>query len=286
MVDTVDSKSTAFGCGGSSPPEATNSRNSNKYSLVTVNNKILRGHKKHMIIKVMTYNLHKGKNLFGRRYDMDRLKSILDQESCDIGLFQEVLGTHKLDKKIIAQNHRLTDDNWEGRTFAKNSIVKGFEHGNSIVSKKPILEEKVVDLTLNRLEKRSALLSLIDLGKIKIQCICTHLNLRKSDRKKQTLMLIDFVKENEIQGVPIIIGGDFNDSDGEITNLLIKKGGFSFIESKYKELTFPSFMPFLPLDRVLVKNLKVIESKAGSSKKYRSYSDHLPLFYKLEVNDL
>ena len=117
-----------------------------------------------MLLKVMTYNLHKGKNLLGRHYNFSRLKKVLDQESCDIGLFQEVLGTHKLDKKIIAQNHRLTDENWESRIFAKNSTVRGFEHGNSIVSKKPIIEEKVLDLTLNRLEKRSALLSLIDLG--------------------------------------------------------------------------------------------------------------------------
>jgi endonuclease/exonuclease/phosphatase family metal-dependent hydrolase len=139
-------------------------------------------------------------------------------------------------------------------------------------------------LTVNRLEKRSALLSLIDLGAFKIQCICTHLNLLKSDRIKQAKMLVNFIKSNEVEGVPIILGGDLNDQDGDTTKILVKEVGFSSPKAEQLYPTFPSFLPFLSLDRILCKNIDVVGSEIGKSSKYRTYSDHLPLFYTFKMS--
>jgi endonuclease/exonuclease/phosphatase family metal-dependent hydrolase len=232
----------------------------------------------------MTYNLHKGKNALGRPYSIKNLNKILSQESYDIALFQEVLGNNQFDNNIRAQSELLAKKSFYEHAFAKNSVVKGFDHGNSIVSKYQIIEENILNLTLHRFEKRSALLSLIDFGKFKIQFICTHLNLRKTDRVRQAKMLLHFIKKNEIEGVPIILGGDFNDRNGEVLKFFLGEGGFSTLSNSHSLLTFPSVLPVFSFDRILSKNLTVIDCKVGSSKTYNSFSDHLPLFCTFKVN--
>jgi len=233
---------------------------------------------------VVTYNLHKGKNFLGKSYNIHRLKEMLNEQSYDIGLFQEVLGNHRFDKNIASQINLLTDESWKEHSFAKNSIVNNFEHGNSITSRHTIVEERILDLTVNSFEKRSALLSLIDFDSFKVQCICTHLNLLQSDRIKQAKMLVNFIKNNEVEGIPIILGGDLNDRNGDITKLLITEAGFSTPKKEHLYPTFPSFLPFLGLDRILCKNIEVVTSEIGRSSKYKTYSDHLPLFYELELS--
>lgn len=235
-------------------------------------------------LKVISYNLHKGRTIYGKRMAFDTLKQFLNDEQFDIGLFQEVLGHHQHNEDIEHQIELLADTKWHEYSFARNSIVANHDHGNSILSKYPILEEKILNLTLHDLEKRSAILTKIDVGPIHLNVICTHLNLLQKHRLEQARMVINFINENVPADEPVVLGGDLNDWNGTITKLFVQEGGFSTLPENLKVRTFPSFMPLLSLDRILFKNLNLIQLTRGDIKKYRRYSDHLPVFYTLDFS--
>lgn len=235
-------------------------------------------------LKIISYNLHKGRTIYGKKIAFDTLKQFLDKEHFDIGLFQEVLGYHQYNGDIQHQIEQLADTKWQEYSFARNSVVANHDHGNSILSKYPILEDKILNLTLHELEKRSAILTKIDIGPIHLNVICTHLNLFQKHRMKQAEMVLDFIEQNIDPSEPIILGGDFNDWNGKITSLLVNKGGFSSLPETFKVKTFPSFMPLLSLDRILIKNLHLVETSRGSIRDYRRYSDHLPVFYTIDYS--
>jgi endonuclease/exonuclease/phosphatase family metal-dependent hydrolase len=236
-----------------------------------------------MLLKVVSYNLHKGRTVYGSQLEFEGLKDLLSRESFDIALVQEVLGNHNDNTDYKHQMEKLADMKWHEYAFAKNSVVSNFDHGNSILSKFPILEEKILDLTLHKREKRSMILTTIDLGFTHLTCLCTHLNLLHKHRLLQAKMILEFLKEHVDPTSPVIFGGDFNDWDGSLTKLLIDEGGFSPPGTNLSNKTFPSFFPLLSLDKILIKNMTFIESSIGEVKHYKKYSDHLPLFYTVDI---
>jgi endonuclease/exonuclease/phosphatase family metal-dependent hydrolase len=171
-------------------------------------------------LTAVSYNLHKGRTIMGRNFEFEGLQNILDHENFEIGFFQEVLGNHQSNQDLPHQLELLAGEKWHEYSFAKNSVVSNFEHGNAILSKYPIIEEKYLDLTLNPLEKRNAVYALIDIEGEKFAAICTHLNLFERQRKMQCNALIDFIKNEVPRDVPLILAGDFNDWRGSITRQL------------------------------------------------------------------
>lgn len=236
-----------------------------------------------MILRFSSYNFHKGRTILGGKFNLMTLKKFLDEENIDIGLFQEVLGHHQYNLEIAHQVEQLADKTWPLYSFAKNSIVNKFDHGNAILSKYPIVKEKILNISLNKLEKRSAILLSIEFGSNKIYCLNTHLNLREKDRIIQAKMILNFININTDRDVPIVIGGDFNDWTGIITKYFETDGGFSTLHPAKVQATFPSFYPVVALDRVLCKNALIINASVGQVRKYNFFSDHLPIFYNIKI---
>jgi len=232
-------------------------------------------------LNVLSYNLHKGRTVFKKRYNIKNLKEIIFSLDFDIGFFQEVLSKQHSTAKLSNQLEVLADEKWTEFSFAKNSIVSNHEHGNAILSKYPIIENHILDLTLNRLEKRSAIFTKIAYNGHNIICICTHLNLLLKDRRVQIDKILEFLSsiKNEQEEELVIFAGDFNDWTSEIEHLLRGKG---FLTSAEKLNTFPSQLPLLPLDKIFYLNHADSACHIGSGKIYRKYSDHLPYISRVD----
>ncbi len=230
------------------------------------------------MLKVFTYNFHKGKNFFGKKFCLKTFNQVINENTFDIGLFQEVLGAHKIDPSIPHQIEDIVDLKWHEYSFAKNSLVSNFDHGNAIISKLPMLETKIVDLSLiNPFEKRSVIMSKIDRGK-GLWVFSTHLSLFRTIRKRQLKIIKELIL-NLPTTSPIIIAGDFNDFYND-ANLFFKKLNFSNWNENLK--TFPCFYPLLSLDKIFYKNLKLKSLEVGNKSKFQKYSDHLPIFATFE----
>ncbi len=241
-----------------------------------------------MKLNVLTFNIHKGYNWNNQKYVLEQIRSLINQSNSDLVFLQEVTGknTKHLKKGLIdTQFDFLAKDLWPHYAYAENAMYDHGHHGNMILSKYPLEKIENVNLSTNRLEKRGMLFCRVRANDQEFLVGCLHLNLLHTSRKKQYQILVKYLRENHYLGLdPMIIAGDFNDYNKQSSKVFVDKlkmeDAYVAIHKKFAK-TFPSVSPFLCLDRIYVKNLKVIHSKV--IKIEENLSDHLPLYCELLI---
>ncbi|MBT3980102.1 MAG: EEP domain-containing protein [Bacteriovoracaceae bacterium] len=245
-----------------------------------------------MKIKVLSYNIHKGFDWKNQNYTLDRIKEIITDSGADLVFLQEVVGENQKfkDKGLIDEQFEfLADTIWSHYSYAQNAIYDHGHHGNLILSKYPIENWENTSLTTNRFEKRGLLMAEIKPPQLEgrsIFAMCLHLNLLHSDRVKQYQIVMEKVQEIVVENnSPIILAGDFNDWNKKSPRYfeleLEMTDAYKSINGSFAK-TFPAQFPFLALDRVYIKNLKVIQAKTISMPMNISPSDHIPIYCELE----
>lgn len=235
-----------------------------------------------MKFNFLIYNIHKGRSFFLRKRMFHEFREIIHFANADIVFLQEVRDFHKKDFKIYQQNQLdfLSDEKYEV-CYGKNCEYFAGHHGNGLLSKFPILESKNFDLSVNRFEQRGVLYNKLHINGQDVYSFCTHLNLRKNDRRKQVHLLNEVINGVvKDSSSPIILSGDFNDFDNGVAHEF-KRLGFNVL-SEHK--TFPAVMPFFSLDKVFVKNLHFSHSAPIEHKSIKLSSDHLPVLYKCSLS--
>ncbi len=248
-----------------------------------------------MKLKILSYNIHKGFDRGNKNYFLDEIKKLIESSDADLVFLQEVVGKSEKYKKkglIDGQFEFLADSIWKHYSYAQNSLYDHGHHGNLILSRYPIESWENVNITTNKLEKRGFLVCKINIPHKKnnhIYVACAHLDLLQRGRriqyqtiKKKILSL--GASEHE----PMIVAGDFNDWNQKCTEVfevdLGMKETHKIMHGKFAK-TFPASFPVLTLDRIYIKNLKVIKSQIFKQKTKKHFSDHLPLFCELEFNE-
>ncbi|MCB9091946.1 MAG: endonuclease/exonuclease/phosphatase family protein [Halobacteriovoraceae bacterium] len=243
---------------------------------------------------LLSYNIHKGFNIFNIKQTLDKFKNQLNHMNPDLILLQEVIGSHTKKRKQIKETETsnqyqfLAEEFWPYNIYGKNAVYTEGHHGNAILSRFPIVHEINHNISVSKLEKRSILYSKVKIKdySTNIHVMCTHLNLLKHDRRKQVDMIVEFVETLKISGEPFIICGDFNDWTLDAhRNLKEKLNVREAHQGLYGKLptTFPSFMPVLKLDRVYYKNLNVFDVRVLKQPLWKHFSDHLALFCQFEL---
>ncbi|MDH4468969.1 MAG: endonuclease/exonuclease/phosphatase family protein [Bacteriovoracaceae bacterium] len=244
-------------------------------------------------IKLLTYNIHKGFNIGNRKFVLkDIKKSILDTQS-DIVCLQEVVGHHTTKSKKIknwpqtSQLEFLADQVWDHHAYGKNAIHPKGHHGNAILSQFPITQWDNYDIS-TRFEKRGILHAELqgpnDAHPFHLFCI--HFGLFRKDRIMQTKILINQILKLVPADSPLLVAGDFNDWQEDVSVLLLQKLNMKevFLNLNGRHaLTFPSHFPLLPLDRIYYKNLKLESVKTFDSKFWKKLSDHLPILAEFKI---
>lgn len=230
--------------------------------------------------KVMCYNIHKGKSFFTRQRVVNEIKEVIHKVNADIIFLQEVRDYHCQDFKIYSQNQLdfLSDSKYTTE-YGQNCTYKKGHHGNAILTRFPILETKNYDLSVSRFEKRGILYNKLLVGQQELYTFCTHLNLRKPDRKKQVLLIEEFIKSivpNEKSNILLL--GDFNDFDNSIASHF-KKNHFHIIEG---HKTYPNFLPVLSPDKIFSKNLEIKNAYVIKGNAMLKLSDHLPIISEMK----
>lgn len=248
-----------------------------------------------MRIKILTYNIHKGFDWGKRNYFLDDIKKLVKSSKANLVFLQEVVGeNHRYKEKGLAdkQFEVIADSVWTHYSYAKNAIYDHGHHGNLILSEFPISSWKNVNISTNSLEKRGLLVCKIEIpGQHKryIHVICAHLDLLQRGRSKQYQMLKDLVHSLKLSDKdPLIVAGDFNDWNQEAHHIL--ENDLKMLEAHKAHYglfakTFPAFLPLLALDRIYVRNVKVVNSYVISKAEKNHFSDHLPLFCEVELNE-
>ncbi len=236
-----------------------------------------------MIIKVLSYNIHKGRSFFLRHRTWGALDKLVHKVEPDIIFLQEFLIEPQAEKLL----EKFADKLWPHYSFGQNATMGDYHYGNAILSKYPFVETHSTDISNNALEKRGLLY-----GKVKIldnralYLFCSHLDLTYKGRKKQISKIEKVTSALTESEDHVIIAADFNDWDNrlhpEIESKLNVKETSSSVNGVLQP-TSPSIYPKFSLDRIYYRNLRTLSTQVLSSKDLRILSDHLPVVSEFEI---
>lgn len=247
-------------------------------------------------LRILSYNIHQGITVRRNKLSLAILKEALQELSPDLVFLQEVAGSsvEKLGKlwpeKVAHQLEGLADEMWPHYAYQKNVIFSRHHHGNAIMSRYPISDLLLKDITVGKLKKRGILHGIIHIPlahqpePLVIHAVNAHLGLFQFERKVQTQELINYVKKTVGGDSPLIIAGDFNDWRQRVTGELIKRLKVEeafFSSNQIHARTFPSRLPILQLDRIYFRQALMKSAKCLKGKKWMVLSDHLPIMADL-----
>ncbi|MEQ1875648.1 MAG: endonuclease/exonuclease/phosphatase family protein [Bdellovibrionia bacterium] len=244
-------------------------------------------------LRVLSYNIHKGFNA-GKEFTLEGIREAIELVHADLVLLQEVQGAHSAHKKKVrnykeSQFEFLADRLWPHFAYGKNAVYAKGHHGNALLSKFPLTFWENINISTNRFEKRGMLHAIAEIPQLKglhVHAICVHLDLLHGGRVQQLKKLIQRIQAVVPFDAPLVIGGDFNDWRETATEILHDELGVSeAFKTRFGEhaRTFPVWFPFLRLDRIYLRGVKVRDAKCMTGQPWTSLSDHAGLFADLEI---
>jgi len=248
------------------------------------------------LIKVLTYNIHKGFSTSNLRFILHGIKDSLRHVDADVVFLQEIHGERDISNNRFDDwpNNRqfefLADQVWQHHAYGKNAIYKSGHHGNAILSKYPFISWENIDVSIMRSASRSLLHGTIEMpgqaDSKKIHIICVHLGLFGREREHQLSTLAKRISSHIPSDDPLIIAGDFNDWRGRaerhLHHDLDVKEVFKQTHGAYAR-TFPAVLPVLSMDRIYYRGLNVVDCKHLHGEPWSRLSDHTPLLAEFKL---
>lgn len=225
--------------------------------------------------KVMSFNIHHGKDKFGF-YTLDKIGKLIMDHQVDIVGLQEV-DKYVVRSKFEDQVKKIASETSMHYAFGSNVQWMGAEYGNAILSRFPI--ESYQNVRLPGLhEKRGLLISKIRVGDKSINFLVTHLGLTREEKKRQFGVLHKYV---EYLGENTILVGDFNsraDHEG-IQNLKYYLLDAASGSEHYGQHTYDGIVMKTRIDYIFVSpDMKITDYQVIDT----NISDHLPVVASVE----
>lgn len=243
-----------------------------------------------MLVRVVSWNVHKCVGGLDRRYDPGRTAAVLAAAEPDLVLLQEVAQNGRW-----YHHHRQVDVLGDALGLPHRSYFVNVrfgprrgEYGNAVLSRLPIAATENVDLTLAGHKARSVLHAELRLhlpggGSRTLHVFNLHLGLGERERREQLRRLLACRPLAGIQPhTPALLAGDFNDVYGTLGKRLLEPAGFRGPTRPLR--TFPAYAPLRALDSLYVRgDLDVQHIARSRSRGARLASDHLPLVAELRL---
>ncbi len=242
-------------------------------------------------LKIATYNIHKGFSQFNRRVVLHELRERLRELDADILFLQEVQGEHAghvqrhADYPPGPQHEFLADEFWAHHAYGMNAIYDEGHHGNAILSRFPILQTINTDVSAHRFESRGLLHCEVDIGGLRVHCLCAHFGLFAKGKRVQLRALVEYVLSEIPIDAPLLIAGDFNDWRNQLSLTLANELRVQDVFDLHKgkpARSFPSRVPLFRLDRIYVRGFDVQVCDVHFGGKWLRLSDHAALSAQLE----
>lgn len=220
-------------------------------------------------LRVATWNIRGGVGL-DRRFDLDRIIAALRRAEPDVVALQEVDSRRNAD----ATCHPfmlLRQALGEHAVEAKSIIGSDGDYGQLLISRWPLSNIHIHDISMGRREPRRAIEAIVHAPGGQARLIATHLGLRFSERRRQTEKLVELAAAGA--GTTVMVG-DFNDWiwRGSVQNAIHRA-----LPDRTWQRTFPSWFPLIRLDRVYCRPRGAL-LRFWTDRTASVASDHLPLF--------
>ncbi len=239
------------------------------------------------MLRLVTYNIHKGIGGLDRRYRPERVVDVLEGCGGDLIFLQEVdegVPRSRLHRQVDLLADAL---GFEHRSFFPNVTLRSGHYGNALLSRFPIDHAENIDLTVAMKKRRGALHARltvkVDRRDVRLWLFNVHLGLAEFERRRQLRRLVEWQHRHRMShDVGAVIAGDFNDVWARLGPLVLQPEGYQGVTRQIK--TFPAAKPMRPLDRIFVRGPLYVERLFTTRRKCaRQASDHLPLVADLAV---
>jgi endonuclease/exonuclease/phosphatase family metal-dependent hydrolase len=219
-------------------------------------------------LRVMTWNIHGGVGP-DRKFSLERITETIDRHNPDIVALQEV------DSRRRVANARspfelLREAIGEHGIEAKSITTADGDYGQMLASRCPFNGTQVHDITHADREPRRAIETDLQCGHGKIRVVATHFGLSLAERRTQAKRLVAIARAHDL---PTVMLGDFNDWfwPGSLWHALKHE-----LPGQTRHPTFPSWCPFLRLDRIFCWPPHIMQRSFVDRRAWRA-SDHLPV---------
>lgn len=228
-------------------------------------------------LEVATYNVHRWSGVTGgRRWLPDLACDVIGELGSDVIALQEVLRPFDDEDPL----ERIADELQLYLAFVSTRPHRRGELGNAILSRWPMTGVFTLDLSIGRLERRSAIAAQFRGDSRSVAVVATHLGLVDRTRELQVRSLLS---HPQLQG-PTVLLGDMNAWRRCAATRQLDREFTELHHNKAWPPTFPATRPVLALDRVYARGARVAELRTHTSPSARRASDHLPVVASVELH--
>ena len=227
-------------------------------------------------VRVMTWNIH---GAVGRnpRFDLERVVALVQRHEPDIVALQEIDSRRAREAHVDNPFSVLQEALGNHGIGAKTVTTADGDYGQALISRWPMTNTEVHDLSYPEREPRRAICSDIQTPAGPLRVVATHLGLSFRERHSQVLALLRMLDNLRTTTVAL---GDFNDWlwAGSVRRRLGRVlPGFT------RHRTFPSRCPLFHLDRVYLWPRTALVA-SHTDPEARAISDHLPVISDIRLH--
>lgn len=220
---------------------------------------------------IATYNVHKwGGRTGGRSFDPSKAEEVLGELDCDVIALQEVMRPFEGPDPLV----EIAEMFGFSMAFVCTRLHRRGELGNAILAKWPISAAFAIDLSIGRLEQRSALAVQFRGPDSSLTIAATHLAIVDSTRKRQVVSLLS---HPQISSGPVVLLGDMNAWRRSAATKHLDKEFLALHHNTNWPASYPSIRPIMALDRAYARGAELTDLRAHTSAAARKASDHLPV---------
>ena len=199
----------------------------------------------HGTVRILSWNIH---GALGRnpRFDLDRVVGLIDRWDPHIVALQEV--DSRRDKDAGVDSFEFLQRKFgEHGIGAKSITTDDGDYGQMLISRWPMTDTMIHDLSYPEREPRRAIASMIETPDGPLRLVATHLGLSIHERRSQVKTLLEIAGQGRLT---TIVAGDFNDWFwvGSVRRALSRE-----LPGCTQFRTFPSIFPLLRLDRIFCR---------------------------------
>jgi len=237
-------------------------------------------------MRLLSYNIHKGIGGRDRRYRLERIIDVIEEQNPDIMCLQEVARdsrrSHFHDQPTLLMHYFKPG----AHLFQFNVHQRTGGYGNLLLSRWPFRTQHQVSLRLNNKKPRGAQIVTIETPEGGLHLVNWHLGLAEKERRWQVNHLLEHDLFRESARLPTIIAGDYNDWRNNLAHGVLEPQGFQQVTappSRYR--SFPAYLAIGALDKAFVRgDVEVRHAYVVRTPLAKWASDHLPLVVDFHLN--
>jgi endonuclease/exonuclease/phosphatase family metal-dependent hydrolase len=227
-------------------------------------------------LRVVTYNIRKGKGIRGSRPDFETIANHLGDLQPDLLLCQEVFhaGSGMHQSREMATHLDLL------HRYEPNAEYRKGHHGNATFSRIHIEHHENRDISPNRIERRGILYTRLETPSANIHVFNTHFALAQRQRLRQANRLAEMIDELTSPADPVILAGDFNDWTGRVDPIICEAADLDnamMLLTMKERRTWSTRRPLWALDRIYYRNLNLVDIHVLRDAPWDRLSDHFPV---------